>query len=111
MKAPIYVRALSPVEQAGIEAGLRSSNAFTLRRCQILLASSRGQRPKTIAINLGCVTQTVRNAIHAFEQKGLDCLKQESVFDTVRDCQRGVLRTFDDSFLLLQTYLLLVRLP
>src|SRR5450759_66982 len=78
MKAPIYVRALSPVEQAGIEAGLRSSNAFTLRRCQILLASSRGQRPKTIAINLGCVTQTVRNAIHAFEQKGLDCLKQES---------------------------------
>ena len=78
MKAPIYVRALSPVEQAGREAGLRSSNAFTLRRSQILLASSRGQRPKEIARNLGCATQTVRNALHAFEQKGLDCLKQES---------------------------------
>jgi transposase len=78
MKAPIYVRALSPVEQAGIEAGLRSSNAFTLRRSQILLASSREQRPKEIAHNLGCATQTIRNAIHAFEQKGLECLKQES---------------------------------
>jgi transposase len=77
MKAPIYVRALNPAEQAGIEAGLRSSNAFTLRRSQILLASSREQRPSEIARNLGCATQTVRNAIHAFEQKGLNCLKQE----------------------------------
>lgn len=78
MKAPIYVRDLNSAEQAGIEAGLRSSNAFTLRRSQILLASSREQRPKEIARNLGCATQTVRNAIHAFEQKGLACLKQES---------------------------------
>ncbi len=78
MKAPIYVRALSPAEQAGIEAGLRSSDVFTLRRCQILLASSREQCPSEIARNLGCVTQTVRNAIHAFEQRGLACLKPES---------------------------------
>ncbi len=78
MKAPMYVRTLSPVEQAGIEAGLRSSHAFTLRRSQILLASSRGQRPAEIARNLGCATQTVRNTIHAFEQKGLEGLKQES---------------------------------
>lgn len=74
----MYVRALSPDEQAGIQAGLRSSDAFTLRRSQILLASSREQRPKAIALNLGCATQTVHNAIHAFEQKGLACLKQES---------------------------------
>jgi transposase len=78
MKAPIFIRALSPTEQAGIEAGLRSSDAFTLRRSQILLASSRKQRPSEMARNLGCVTQTVRNAIHAFEKEGLDCLKQES---------------------------------
>src|SRR5437879_920249 len=78
MKAPMYVRALSPAEQETIEAGLRSSDAFTLRRSQILLASSRKQRPKTIAHNLGCATQTVRNAIHSFEQKGLNSLKQES---------------------------------
>src|SRR5260370_36966548 len=44
----------------------------------MLLASSREQRPKEIACNLGCATQTVRNAIHAFEQRGLECLKQES---------------------------------
>ena len=74
----MYVRALSPVEQAGIEAGLRVSDAFTLRRSQILLASHREQRPSEIAHNLGCATQTVRNAIHAFEQKGLACLKHES---------------------------------
>ena len=67
MKAPMYVRTLSPVEQAGIEAGLRSSHAFTLRRSQILLASSRGQRPAEIARNLGCATQTVSNTIHAFD--------------------------------------------
>jgi hypothetical protein len=36
----MYVRALSPEEQAGLEAGLRSSDAFTLRRSQILLVSS-----------------------------------------------------------------------
>ena len=72
MKAPIYVRALNPAEQAAIEAGLRSSHAFTLRRSQILLASSREQCPREIARNLGCATQTVRNAIHAFEQKGSD---------------------------------------
>jgi transposase len=78
MKAPIYVRALKPTEQAGIEAGLHSSDAFPLRRSQILLASHRGQRPKEIARNLGCASQTVRNAIHAFHQQGLDCLKQES---------------------------------
>ncbi len=70
MKAPLYVRALSPDEQVGIEAGLRSSDAFTLRRSQILLASSQEQRPAEIARNLGCATQTVRNAIHAFEQDG-----------------------------------------
>src|SRR5256886_15673240 len=51
---------------------------FTLRRCPILLASHRGLRPVEIARNLGCATQTVRNAIHAFEQKGLECLKPES---------------------------------
>ncbi|SRR5712692_1292067 len=78
MKAPIYVTDLSPAEQAGIEAGLRSSDAFTLRRSQILLASHRGQRPAAIAENLGCATQTVRNAIHAYVQRGLESLKPES---------------------------------
>ena len=74
----MYVRALSSVEQAGLEAGLRSPNAFTLRRSQILLASHRGQRPSEIAGNLGCAVQTVRNTLHAFDKEGLRCLKQQS---------------------------------
>jgi len=78
MKAPMYIRAVSPAEQAGLEAGLRSPNAFTLRRSQILWASRRGQRPSEIARNLGCATQTVRNTLHAFEKDGVTCLKQQS---------------------------------
>ena len=38
MKPPIFVRTLSKEERKVLEAGLRSSDAFVLRRCQILLA-------------------------------------------------------------------------
>jgi hypothetical protein len=62
MKPPIFVRTLSREEREALEAGLRSSDAFVLRRCQILLASARGERPPRIAENLGCGSQTVRNA-------------------------------------------------
>ena len=78
MKTPMYIRPLSPEEERGLQAGLRSPEAFTLRRSQILLASHRGQRPKEIARNLGCATQTVRNTLHAFEEEGLSCLQQQS---------------------------------
>lgn len=78
MKAPMFIRPLSPAEQRGLAAGLRSSEAFRLRRSQILLASHRGQRPSEIARNLGCATQTVRNTIRAFHKSGLACLQQES---------------------------------
>src|ERR687889_1803061 len=74
MKPPIFVRTLSKKERDALEAGLRSSDAFVLRRCQILLASSRGERAPRIAENLGCGSQTVRNAIHEFNERGLDAL-------------------------------------
>src|SRR5215207_8413947 len=74
MKPPIFVRTLSKEERKALEAGLRSSDAFVLRRCQILLASARGERPPRIAENLRCGSQTVRNAIHDFNEKGLDAL-------------------------------------
>jgi hypothetical protein len=67
----IFVRALSDAERKTLEAGLRSPDAFALRRCQILLASDRGENAYTIARSLGCNPQTVRNAIHAFNEKGL----------------------------------------
>ena len=71
MKRPIFVRPLNDTEQNTLEAGLRSSDAFVLRRCQVLLASSRGENAYQIATSLGCNPQTVRNAIHAFNERGL----------------------------------------
>jgi transposase len=78
MKRPIFVRPLSDAERQQLEAGLRSFHAFVLRRCQILLASARGEQAPQIARYLGCDDQTVRNAIHAFNQQGLDCLTKGS---------------------------------
>jgi transposase len=74
MKPPIFVRELSRKEREALEAGLRSKDAFVLRRSQILLASARGQSPPKIAATLGCGSQTGRNAIHAFNERGLDAL-------------------------------------
>jgi hypothetical protein len=46
---PIFVRELSTRERKALEDGLRSSEAFVLRRCQILLASARGEFAPRIA--------------------------------------------------------------
>jgi transposase len=78
MKQPIFVRSLSEEEYKQLEAGLRSSHAFVLRRSQILLASSRGERVPSIAKALSCDQQTVRNAIHAFNQQGREALQAGS---------------------------------
>lgn len=78
MRTPIFVRAFTEGEREAVEAGLRSSDAFTMRRCQILLASSRGERATHIACSLSCDDQTVRNAIKAFNHKGVAALKEGS---------------------------------
>src|SRR5215210_1441120 len=78
MKPPIFVRVPSNKEREALEAGLRSSDAFVLRRCQILLASTKSERPPRIAENLGCGSQTVRNAIHEFNGRGLGALSRGS---------------------------------
>ena len=78
MKRPVFVRALSDEEREALVAGLRSPDAFELRRCQILLASSRGKIAREIATDLGCDGQTVRTAIAAFNTKGLGCLARWS---------------------------------
>lgn len=74
MKRPVFVRALSDEDREALVAGLRSPDAFVLRRCQILLASSRGKIACAIAADVGCDDQTVRTAIAAFNTKGLTCL-------------------------------------
>ena len=78
MRKPLYIRPLTADEQQPLQEGLRSSNAFVLRRCQILLASARGQTARVIAETLGCDDQTVRNVIQAFNTQGLACLRRRS---------------------------------
>jgi len=73
-RAPIYVHLLTDEERAALTAGLRSKDAFVLRRCQILLASASGKRASQIAGDLGCDTDTCLNAINAFNAAGLECL-------------------------------------
>lgn len=64
-----------------------------MRRCQIWLASARGQQARGIAEQLGGDDQTVRNAIHGFNARGLTALRRGSsaphhtphaVFDSTR---------------------------
>jgi hypothetical protein len=73
-----FVRPFTTAEREHLQQGLRSTDAFTLRRCQILLASAAGQTPALIARNLGCTPRSARNAIHAFAAEGLACLKEKS---------------------------------
>jgi transposase len=78
MQAPLFVRPLTADERIALEAGLRSSAGFTVRRCQMLLASADGQTTTGIASQLRCNDQTVRNAIHAFNHCGLAALQPKS---------------------------------
>jgi transposase len=90
MKRPIFVRSLTDTEREELEAGLRSSDAFVMRRCQILLASAKGEQVPRIALNLSCNDQTVRNAIKAFNERGTQCLNRGS------SRPRTVHTSFDD---------------
>lgn len=78
MQAPLFVRPPSEEEEQALAAGLRSADAFVLRRCQIILASARGERAAAIARAVGCSDQTVRNAIHAFAEGGVGALQAGS---------------------------------
>src|SRR5215210_9389762 len=72
MREPIFVHPLSDDERKTLKAGLRSPDAFVLRRCQILLASAEGRTAYQIARTFGCHDQTVRNAIYKFNEEGLE---------------------------------------
>ena len=74
----LSIRELTAQERRGLEAGLKGKGAFGLRRCQVLLASARGERVRAIAAATGCSPQTVRNVIHAFNARGLASLGRGS---------------------------------
>lgn len=78
MRPPIVVRPVTDAERDAVTAGLRSSDAFVLRRCQILLASARGARAPRIAAQPGCDDQTVLDSLHAFNARGLAALQKGS---------------------------------
>ena len=48
MKAPLFIRTLTDAERNALRRGLRSKDAFTLRRCQTLLASAAGQPSRQV---------------------------------------------------------------
>jgi transposase len=74
MHPPLFVREPSDAERARLEAALRASEAFTVRRAQIVLLSADGRWPREIACGLCCAVQTVRNGIRAFNAEGLAAL-------------------------------------
>jgi transposase len=78
MHATLFVRPLGAEQRQRLRQGLRSADAFTARRCQILLASADGKAPSQIARDLGCTQPTVQHAIHAFHREGLNCLHKKS---------------------------------
>lgn len=78
MRKPIFIRPLSDRERKRLEEGLRSPDAFVLRRCQILLLSSRGHIAREIAESIGCDGETVRDVIKGFNARGLEVLKRGS---------------------------------
>lgn len=92
-KARTFVRSLTAAERQALARGLRSADAFTLRRSQILMASADGKGPAEIGRSVGCTAQAVRNAIRAFEADGLGSLAAKSharkdpgrVWDRTRD--------------------------
>jgi len=78
MKPPIFIRPLTEAERIQLEADRRTADAFRVRRAQIVLASARKLSPKPIAQLVGCSVQTVRNAIRAFNTKGVAGLEKQS---------------------------------
>ena len=74
MHPPIFVREPSAAERARLEAALRASDAFTVRRAQIVLSSAEGRPPRVIARDLRCAVPTVRNGVRASNAVGLAAL-------------------------------------
>jgi transposase len=77
-KAPLFVRPPTDAERQALEDSLRSSDAFVLRRAQIILASAQGDTVGVIAPRVGFSGQAVRNVIRAFNARGVAVLQQGS---------------------------------
>ena len=76
MRTPIFIRPFTQDEQHQIQAGLRSSDAFVMRRCQILRASARGERAPEIAHQLGgpSALLMIQGRVSLISNLGLDAM-------------------------------------
>ena len=81
MQTPLYIRPLTADERATLETGLRSASAFTVRRCQILLARAE-QWAKASGCSLVRLRSTsTRTKAHAFyEHLGYTNIKTQYSF-------------------------------
>ena len=78
MKPLLFVRSLTDEERQRLEAGLRSQDAFVLKRCQVLLASAEGKTVPQIAQTFGYALESIRHVLHAFNQEGMEALTRKS---------------------------------
>jgi len=78
MKPPLYIRPLTDEEHVALASGLRRQDAFSMRRCQIVLASPKRQQPAAIAKTLHCAPQTVRTVLHACNARGITWVRRGS---------------------------------
>ena len=72
----LFVREVSELEMKGLQKAIASSSAFTRDRARIILLSSEGEKCSRIAEQVSCEERKVRNAIRAFNLKGLNALKR-----------------------------------
>lgn len=92
MRQPIFVHTLTPAERAALTNALRSKDAFTLLRAQVVLASASGYKAAQIAATYGCSDQAVRNILRAYEARGYAALQplskarkdQQPIFDPTK---------------------------
>lgn len=77
MADPIFVRDLSNDEIATLEEAITTDSHKAARRARILLLSFQEMTSTEIADRVGCTPQTVRNAIHDFNERGLDSLRPD----------------------------------
>jgi transposase len=75
---PLFVRPLTEAEGAALEEAVHSSDAFVLRRAQIIRASAQGDRVSVIAPRVGFSGQAVRGVIRTFNAHGLAVLQRGS---------------------------------
>jgi hypothetical protein len=74
MRPPIFACALTDEERAPLKTGRHSSDGVPVRRCQMVLASARGERAPQIAVLVGGDEKPVRQLIHRFTRRGLEVL-------------------------------------